>query len=96
MMDWLEHRFTRPLFIAANAALALFVFHTWGLRGTAALLLFWGLLMLGFFWWHRRAQRRIAEPARGPYDRAWKSVVDELRKSRPDVAQMGFAFALPS
>lgn len=42
----------------------------------------------------RELLKVYAEPARGRYDRAWKSVVDELRKSRPDVAQMGFAFAL--
>lgn len=47
------------LTIAAMAALALFVFSTWGLRGSLVLIALWGCSYLAFLLWHRRAQRLI-------------------------------------
>lgn len=49
------------LTIAAMAMLALFVFSTWGLRGSLVLIALWGCSYLAFFLWHRRAQRLIRE-----------------------------------
>lgn len=49
------------LTIAAMAALALFVFSTWGLRGSLVLIALWGCSYLAFLLWHRRAQRLIRE-----------------------------------
>lgn len=49
------------LTIAAMAALALFVFGTWGLGGSLVLIALWGCSYLGFYLWHRRAQRLIRE-----------------------------------
>lgn len=49
------------LTIAGMAALALFVFSLWGLRGSLVLVALWGLAYLSFFLWHRRAQRLIRE-----------------------------------
>ncbi|MCL4677757.1 MAG: hypothetical protein KJ017_04080 [Alphaproteobacteria bacterium] len=49
------------LTIAAMAALALFVFSLWGLRGSLVLIALWGFAYLGFSLWHRRAQRLIRE-----------------------------------
>jgi len=49
------------LTIAAMAALALFVFSTWGLRGSLVLITLWGCSYLAFLLWHRRAQRLIRE-----------------------------------
>lgn len=46
---------------AALAALALIVFGTWGLRGSLVLVALWVLSYLGFFLWHKRAQRLIRE-----------------------------------
>ncbi len=54
-------RLSMPLYIVGVSALTVFVFHAWGLRGSAVLIAFFCLFWLGFQIRIRRNRRRIRD-----------------------------------
>lgn len=54
-------RLAMPLYVAGASALTVFVFHRWGLRGSAVLIVLFGLFWIGFRLWIQRTRRRIRE-----------------------------------